>query len=57
MRVSSLSLSDRIKWEILQAVVELLLLYSYAIWTLTKHLWKKVGEHNTRTLSAILNKF
>ena len=49
-------LCDEIKRSFFQAVVVSILLYGCTIWTLTKHMEKKLDGNYTRILRAILNK-
>ena len=49
-------LTNKIKCSFYQAVVMLILLYGYTIWTLTKCMEKKLDSNYTRMLQAILNK-
>ena len=50
-------LSDKKKWEFIQAIAMSLLLYSCTTWTLIKLLKKKLDGNYTRILQAVLNKF
>ena len=49
-------LTDKMKRSFFQAAVLLILLYGCTIWSLTKHLEKKLDCNYTRMLRAILNK-
>ena len=49
-------LTDKIKHCYFQTAVVLILLYGCTIWTLTKHMEKKLNSNYTRMLWAILNK-
>ena len=49
-------LSDKIKWNFFQAAAVSVLLYDCTIWTLYKHLDKKLDGNYTRISHLVLNK-
>ena len=48
--------SDKMKHEVFQAVAVSVVLYGCTIWTLTKHLKKKLDGNYKKMLHAVLNK-
>ena len=54
--IKKLDLTDKMKGSFFQAAVVSILLYGCTIWTLTKHMEKKLDGNYTRRLQAILNK-
>ena len=49
-------ISDKIKWDFFQVVAVSLLLYGCTLWSLMKHIEKKLGGNYTSILRAVLNK-
>ena len=50
------NLSNKLKWNFIQAAVVSILLYGCTTWTLTKHIAKKLDGNCTRMLQALWNK-